>query len=230
MKYIVIGLGNYGTVLATELSALGHEVIGADTQENRVQAIKDRIATAFVLDSTQEDSMSVLPLKDVDVVIVAIGENFGASIRTVALLRQLKAKCIWARAIDEVHSSILQAFDIDRILEPEAYAAKQLVQILSLGVHTESLQIDKETNVLCFRIPQKWIGYSVNELKLLDDYKVKLLGVRRKEQLINAIGISIFEHKVKNELPEDTLMEAEDELVCYARYEDFKKLLKDMRL
>ena len=76
MKYIIIGLGNYGSVLAEELSALGHEVIGVDTNERRVDVLKDKIATSFIIDATDEQSLSVLPLKDVDVVIVAIGENF----------------------------------------------------------------------------------------------------------------------------------------------------------
>ena len=79
MKYIIIGLGNYGGVLAEELSVLGHEVIGVDTNEHRVDVLKDKIATSFIIDATDEQSLSVLPLKDVDVVIVAIGENFGAS-------------------------------------------------------------------------------------------------------------------------------------------------------
>ena len=86
MKYIIIGLGNYGGVLAEELSVLGHEVIGVDTNEHRVDVLKDKIATSFIIDATDEQSLSVLPLKDVDVVIVAIGENFGASVRVVALL------------------------------------------------------------------------------------------------------------------------------------------------
>lgn len=81
MKYIIIGLGNYGHVLAEELSALGHEVIGADISAGRVDSLKDKIATAFVIDATDEQALSVLPLNSVDVVIVAIGENFGASIR-----------------------------------------------------------------------------------------------------------------------------------------------------
>ncbi|MEG1839246.1 MAG: NAD-binding protein, partial [Bacteroidaceae bacterium] len=83
MKYIIIGLGNYGGMLATDLSALGNEVIGADSDEHRVDVIKDKIATAFILDVTDEASLSALPLNDVDVVIVAIGENFGASVRAV---------------------------------------------------------------------------------------------------------------------------------------------------
>ena len=79
MKYIIIGLGNYGHVLAEELSALGHEIIGADISESRVDSIKDKVATAFVIDATDEQSLSVLPLNSVDIVIVAIGENFGAA-------------------------------------------------------------------------------------------------------------------------------------------------------
>ena len=112
MKYIIIGLGNYGHVLAEELSALGHEVIGADVSVGRVDSLKEKIATAFVIDATDEQALSVLPLNSVDVVIVAIGENFGASIRVVALLKQKKVQHIYARAIDAVHRSVLEAFEL----------------------------------------------------------------------------------------------------------------------
>src|SRR5574344_890078 len=119
MKFIVIGLGNYGRVLAEELTVLNQEVIGADIHGNKVEAIKDKITTAFLLDATDEQSLSVLPLKSVDLVIVAIGENFGASVRVVAMLKKMGVKHIYARAIDQVHKAILEAFGIDRILSPE---------------------------------------------------------------------------------------------------------------
>ena len=76
MKYIIIGLGNYGGVLAEELSVLGHEVIGVDTNEHRVDVLKDKIATSFIIDATDEQSLSVLPLKDVDVVIFFFGGDY----------------------------------------------------------------------------------------------------------------------------------------------------------
>ena len=104
MKYIIIGLGNYGHVLAEELSALGHEIIGADISESRVDSIKDKVATAFVIDATDEQSLSVLPLNSVDIVIVAIGENFGASIRVVALLKQKKVPRIFAKVVCEANA------------------------------------------------------------------------------------------------------------------------------
>ena len=73
MKYIIIGLGNYGGGLAEELMAIGHEVIGVDQNEGRVDNLKDKITTAFVLDATDELALETLPLREIDVVIVALG-------------------------------------------------------------------------------------------------------------------------------------------------------------
>ena len=89
MRYLIIGLGIYGTNLAIDLTNMGHEVIGADVNHSLVDAIKDYISTAYILDATDESALTALPLNNVDLVIVAIGENFGASIRIVALLKKL---------------------------------------------------------------------------------------------------------------------------------------------
>lgn len=89
MRYLIIGLGIYGSNLARDLTDMGHEVIGADFKAANVDAIKDYITTAYNLDSTDEAALSALPVKNVDLVIVAIGENFGASIKTVAILRKM---------------------------------------------------------------------------------------------------------------------------------------------
>ena len=88
MKYIIIGLGNYGGVLAEELSMLGNEVIGVDMNSHHVELLKDKIAASFIMDATEEEALSALPLREVDVVIVAIGENLGASVRTIAILKK----------------------------------------------------------------------------------------------------------------------------------------------
>ena len=92
MRYLIIGLGIYGSNLALDLTAQGHEVIGADISRNTIDSIKDYIATAYVLDTTEEASLGVLPIHNVDLVIVAIGENFGASVKTVALLKKSGVK------------------------------------------------------------------------------------------------------------------------------------------
>ena len=218
MKYIIIGLGNYGSVLAEELSALGHEVIGVDTNERRVDVLKDKIATSFIIDATDEQSLSVLPLKDVDVVIVAIGENFGASIRVV--------KHIYARAVDEVHKTVLEAFNLDSILTPEEEAARSLVQLLDLHVNVESFEIDEEHYVMKFKLPGSFVGYKVSDLSLEKEFNIKIIALVKGKQVFNSLGISIMEHAVENKFEEDYLLEEEDRLVCYGKYKDFMDFWK----
>ena len=128
MRYIIIGLGIYGSNLAKDLTAMGHEVIGADSRPSNVEAVKNYISTVYTFDSTDETALNVLPLTDVDVVIVAIGENFGASVKTVALLKKAGVKKIYARAVDDIHQAILQGMSVDRILTPEQRAAFDLTQ------------------------------------------------------------------------------------------------------
>ena len=226
MKYIIIGLGNYGHVLAEELSALGHEVIGADLDEGRVDSIKDKIATAFVIDATDEQSLSVLPLNSVDMVIVAIGENFGASIRVVAMLKQKQVQHIYARAIDGVHKAVLEAFGLEKILTPEEDAARSLVQLLDFGTKMETFRIDSEYYVVKFNVPEKFVGYFVNELNLDEEFHLKMIGLKRANKITNCLGISLTELHVNNELPENEKVEEGDELVCYGRYRDFQTFWK----
>ena len=226
MKYIIIGLGNYGHVLAEELSVLGHEVIGADISESRVDSIKDKVATAFVIDATDELSLAVLPLNSVDIVIVAIGENFGASIRVVALLKQKKVQHIYARAIDAVHRSLLEAFNLEKILTPEEDAARSLVQLLDFGTNMEAFRVDSEYYVVKFSVPEKFIGYFVNELNLDEEFHLKLIGLKRANRIENCLGISLTEHSIVNELPENDKIQEGDELVCYGKYRDFQKFWK----
>ena len=219
MKYIIIGLGNYGRVLAEELSALGHEIIGADISESRVDSIKDKVATAFVIDATDEQALSVLPLNSVDIVIVAI-------VRVVALLKQKKVAHIYARAIDMVHKAVLEAFSLEKILTPEEDAARSLVQLLDFGTSVEAFRVDSEYYVVKFTVPKKFVGYFVNELNLDEEFHLKLIGLKRADKVTNCLGISLMELHVKNELPGDEKVEEGDELVCYGKYRDFQSFWK----
>lgn len=213
-------------MLAEELSALGHEVIGVDTNEHHVEMLKDKIATSFIIDATDEQSLSVLPLKGVDVVIVAIGENLGASVRVVALLKQKGVKHIYARAVDEVHRSVLEAFNLDNILTPEKDAARSLGQLLDLHVHVESFRIDNEHYVVKFKVPASLVGYKVVDLSLEKEFDIKIIALLKGKQVVNALGISILEREVENAFEEDYMLEADDELVCYGLYKDLLRFWK----
>lgn len=133
MKHLIIGLGNFGKTLACTLTDQGDEVIGVDTDEHRVEAVKDKIAVAYIMDATETLALKSLPLEDLDSVIVAIGQSMEASLRTVVALKELQVPKIYARALDETHLSILRAMSIKNIFIPENYAARTFAKQITAG-------------------------------------------------------------------------------------------------
>ena len=166
MRFLIIGLGIYGENLARDLTDMGHQVIGADRSQSHVDALKDYISTVYLIDSTEQAQLEVLPLRNVDLVIVAIGENFGASIKTVALLRQAGVKHIYARAIDKLHEAILASFEIDRIITPEQRAAADLSHELELGSAMQTLPVDGDHAVVNFAATEYLLGISYHDLEI----------------------------------------------------------------
>ena len=102
MKYLVIGLGNLGRAIAKDLTRVGNEVIGVDMDLHRVDMLKNDIAGAVALDSTDKEALSTLPLSEMDAIIVTFGKDFGTSVQTVALLKSLDAGKLIVRAISSI--------------------------------------------------------------------------------------------------------------------------------
>ena len=191
MKYLIIGLGIYGANLARDLTEMGHEVIGADDCQSNIESLKNYISTVYLIDSTEENQLAVLPLLNVDLVIVTIGENFGASIKTVALLKKAGVKHIYARAIDTLHEAILQSFEIDRIITPEQRAAEDLTHELELGTEVTTLKVDADNVVVNFAVQDYILGLTYADLstKLANDYGLALVAVSRPTETTNILGI-----------------------------------------
>lgn len=220
MKYIIIGLGNYGGVLAEELTALGHEVVGVDSKVFPAEHLKDKLATTYIIDATDESALSVLPLDKVDIVIVAIGENFGASVRVVSLLKKRKVAHIYARAVDDVHKSVLEAFSVDRILTPEMDAAKILVHLMELDSRVEMFDIDGRSYIFKFQIPNKLVGYKMSELNLESEFNINIISLVKGKRASNALGITHIERMSEYGYPDDHILSTDDALVCYGKYSD----------
>lgn len=198
MRFLIIGLGIYGENLARDLTDMGHQVIGADRSQSHVDALKDYISTVYLIDSTEQAQLEVLPLRNVDLVIVAIGENFGASIKTVALLKQAGVKHIYARAIDKLHEAILASFEIDRIITPEQRAAADLSHELELGSAMQTLPVDSDHAVVNFDAPEYFLGISYRDLAqtLTEDFGISLVAACRLTDRTNVLGITRAEPAV----------------------------------
>lgn len=139
MKYLIIGLGNFGSTLACKMTDMGHDVIGVDCSEHRIEEIQEKIAVSYILDATEKMALKSLPLDDIDCAVVAIGQSMDTSLRVVASLKELKVAHIYARALDLTHKSILKAMNIQKIFIPESFAA---------GIFAEKLSSNSEDELI----------------------------------------------------------------------------------
>lgn len=131
MKFLIIGLGNFGTALAKELTNKGHEIVAVDVSENKVDAVKDITDTVYIMDTTDEEDIQALPLSDIDIPIVAINKDLAASLRTIVNLKKNGVKHIYSRALDDTHQAILEALGDITIIMPEREMAKIYAQEFS---------------------------------------------------------------------------------------------------
>ena len=133
-KIMIIGLGIFGSELAIDLSKKGHQVIGVDSERERVNKLKDVLEHTFIIDSTNLKGMQTLPLKETEKVIIAIGENEGASLMTAGILKSLGMEKIICRSLSKTHEYILDSMGIKDIVHPEKEAAQQLSHRLTYNL------------------------------------------------------------------------------------------------
>lgn len=103
MNIVTIGLGNFGASLAKMLTAAGHDVIGVDKNNDKVEFYKDKIANTICLDATDPHTLRLLPLREADAFIICIGDDFGVSVMIAALLKKFGVKNIMCRESSSIH-------------------------------------------------------------------------------------------------------------------------------
>lgn len=225
MKYIIVGIGNFGGYLAKRLTNLGHEVIGVDTSESRIELIKDSITHSIVMDATDQAAVKNLPLKDTDVVIIAIGEDIGASIMSTAIFKQLKSKRIIARAINDLHETVIQAIGVDEIIHPEEETADRLSKRLEMKGVLDSLEISDEYNIVEVKVPKRYLEMTVAEADIRKEYYLNILTVIKIEQKKNLLGINTPHKHVIGVVTPDYKFAPEDILLLFGKIKNIQDFL-----
>ncbi|MBI4646131.1 MAG: TrkA family potassium uptake protein [Bacteroidia bacterium] len=225
MKFIIIGLGNFGSSLSAKLTALGHEVIGVDNNISRIEMVKDKITHVIQLDCTDIHAVKTLPLKDADIVVVAIGEDVGASIMTTALLKQLNVKKLISRAISPLHQTVLEAIGIHEIAHPEQDSADRMVKRLELRNIVDFLDISDEYIIIETVVNEIYVGKTIREADFRGRYNVNVLTIKRTKEEKNILGISHNKVIVLGVVSSEEIFHKGDILVIFGKITDVKKFL-----
>ena len=226
MKYIVIGLGYFGSKLASNLTNIGHEVIGIDNHSERLDELKDSITTVMKMDSTNINAIKSLPLNDTDAVIVAIGEDVGASILTLSILKNLKVKRIIGRAINQLHQNILNQIGIEEIVLPLEEAAKHVTSMLQLKNTLRLIEISDDYAIVEITVPVKYVGHSLETVNLLSRFDLKLVAVKTPPEAGVLTSILRREYKVDLSYNITFLLREKDILVLAGKIIDIKRFIE----
>ncbi len=180
---LLIGLGRFGKHIARKLNELNHEVMAIDNNEERVNSVLSIVTNAQIGDSTNEEFLSSLGIRNFDACIVAIGDNFQNSLETAYLLKELGAKKVIARASRGVQEKFLLRNGADEVVYPE----KQLASWTAIRCTSDNIidyiELDDDYSIIEVGVPSEWNEKTIIDLDVRRKYGINILGVRENDTL-----------------------------------------------
>ena len=156
--FAIIGLGRFGSAMATTLTELGQDVIGIDANEERVQRHADVIRSAVQLDANDERALRAVGVQDVDVAVISIGENIEASLLAVMLVKDLGVRRIIAKAVTALHGRILERIGVDRVIFPERDMAVRVAHSLVVANVLDYIELSRDFSIIEIPAPAAFAG------------------------------------------------------------------------
>ncbi|MCI9315948.1 MAG: TrkA family potassium uptake protein [Lachnospiraceae bacterium] len=180
---LLVGLGRFGRHIAEKLFDLDHQVMAVDRKEERVDSILPFVTNAQIGDSTNPDFLVSLGIRNFDLCIVAIGDNFQSSLETTSLLKELGAKVVVSRAASDVHAKFLLKNGADEIVYPERQLATWTAIRYSADHIFDYIELDDEHGIFEVPVPEEWAGKTIGELDIRKRYNVNVMALKEEDIL-----------------------------------------------
>jgi trk system potassium uptake protein TrkA len=191
---LLIGLGRFGRHIAMKLYDLNHEVLAVDKDEQRVNAVLPFVTNALIGDSTNEEFLASLGIRNFDVCIVTIGDNFQSSLETASLLKELGAKKVIARAAMGVQEKFLLRNGADEVVYPEKQLAAWMAIRCTSDHIRDYIELDGENSIFEITAPAEWCGKTVLQVDIRKKYGINILGIRKDGRLdMNVTPDTVFD-------------------------------------
>jgi trk system potassium uptake protein len=200
-RYVVVGLGHFGSFVAKRLYELGHEVIAIDARAHLVDAHGPFVTRALVGDATQKEVLDEVGADDADAAIISTGENLGASILALLALRDLRVKEIYVKVQSIEHARIADALGATDTVFPEMLSATNLAQRITSGRLIHYTAYSEKFGIQEMAVPQSWSGKTLQALKLPQDHQIQVVAIH--DNLQDTITIP---DPLRPLLPSDTLL------------------------
>ena len=185
---LLIGLGRFGRHMAAKLQELHHEVLAVDKNEERVNEALDLVTHAQIGDSTSEAFIASLGVRNFDLCVVAIGDDFQSSLETTALLKEQGARFVLSRAARDVHAKFLLRNGADDVVYPERETASWAAVRYSSDHIFDYIQLTPDHAIYETAVPPAWVGKTIGQRGVRQRHNINILAAKRGEELIPIPG------------------------------------------
>jgi trk system potassium uptake protein TrkA len=221
--FAVIGLGAFGEKLCRVLSEKGGQVIAIDHDPKTIEKIKNTVTAAIHVNATDEAALLRAPLDDVDVAIVTIGDNIEASILATALLKKRNIPYILARAVSDIHQTVLRQVGANEVVNLEIAEGARIGQRLISPEVFDTIPLSKTVSFAEIQLPRLFHGQTIAKISLPDKFKLTIAAVKRALQRIDDVGNP--EQLEELIMPKaDTVLKENDILMVVGKNEDIETL------
>ena len=207
--YAVLGLGVFGRQICETLVDRGGSVIAVDQNPDLIEQVKEQVTQAVLIDATDEESLSQAALEDVDVAVVAIGDNVEASILTTALLKRRGVAHVVSRAISTLHAQVLKQVGADEVLNLETDAGMRLAGRLIAPDILERVALSRDISVAEMYVPKAVAGATLAEMDLRGRYGLMVISIKRVTRDVDELGNPVETEQIIFPGAQDTLLETD---------------------
>lgn len=177
-RFIVLGLGSFGSALALRLTEKGGEVTGVDLSQASVEALTGKIYNPLVANVCDRHVLEELHVPSAEAVFISLGEQIEQSILAALHAKELDARQIIAKGVSQDHGKILRKLGVDRVIFPEADIAVQTADQVIMPSMLAFFQFDPEYSMVESAVPLSLVGKSLKDLDIRRRYDVYVVGAK----------------------------------------------------
>jgi trk system potassium uptake protein TrkA len=214
-SFAVIGLGRFGSSVAQHLHSLGYEVMGIDENEEKIDEHQAIVTHVVQADTTDEQALREVGIRNFDAVIVAIGADIQASILTTLILKEMGVKKIVVKAQNYRHGQVLYKVGADKVVFPERDMGLRVAHNLISPNVLDFFEFAEDYSVAEVVVSEKLAGKNLIELGIRSKYGINVVAIKSGEDF--------------NIAPDaEDVVQTGDILVVIGHNDNLKKLEEDV--
>jgi len=176
-RFVIVGLGNFGSSVAEALYSHGHDVIAVDTDEVAVDDIAPHCSRAAVGDGREIAVLEEVGAGEADAAVVSTGDDITASILATMALKDLGVETVYVKVISDNHARIMRQLGVSETVFPERASGFNLASRISEKGVVNYVRMGRNLSVQELVVPENWRGHTLRELAVRSEFGVSVVGI-----------------------------------------------------